>query len=796
MDPAQADTALPETKLLTVRNMEFSIGDDVTLPCQLSPASSAVAMEIRWFRNTDCIYRYRNGHVTVRGGYEDRVSVNRHELRRGDVSLRLRESTEADSGRYSCQVISGEHLTETRITLHYDGGRGVVLYMHATIPELVRVKMENSVEALVKQKAEETERRLNSLRMKEKNVQDDERNTQREEAEEKKKKNNTKLFEERMKKELKQAAKHLKEHMSKHERERETAHERERETAEEERERETGQAEAERSCEGDSRQLVLSLKQEVQDRVRDVQYLKSQLQDRERQLEERDRQLEERERQLEERDRQMEERDRQMEDKRERLTDLLNAKRAKSTERLLRFSTWGSDPVSTWASDPVSTWASDPVSLSSGLHDPHPPSIMKRWSMLTPPTFGGGGPGPAPPVSPAVTELRLVLLGGSAAWKRAAGNTILGTEEFGRQASTHTLTHTSTESQHSESRQGEVAGRRLTVVETPDWFCSGLSEKDTRQDVGLCVRLSAPGPHAFLLVVPVEPSEGEERRMLEKMEDIFGEGCWRHTLILFTHAEGLGESSVEELLQTGSQELQQLVEKCGNRCHLLNIKDRPDDTEITQLLEKVEEMVSGNRETFYSSETYQEAERQAREIERTMQRERNRVETDLKDEKKKRDIERERSNMEEGLREEMEEMRKSYEREARVEAETHLMKIILPQLQRNIVDFRKKLEAEFQKQIEAKNREIDLLLRELTQRDMVVAGCSDQETVMEAGMVLGEQSKMDVERESITQRREGRETDSKRLRQIMVKMNRDMEKLRQDVSNLTQTQALLTSVCE
>ncbi|XP_076120646.1 uncharacterized protein LOC143100940 [Alosa pseudoharengus] len=98
----------------------------------------------------------------------------------------------------------------------------------------------------------------------------------------------------------------------------------------------------------------------------------------------------------------------------------------------------------------------------------------------------------------------------------------------------------------------------MTVVDTPDWFCIGLSEKDMREDVGLCVRLSAPGPHAFLLVIPAEPSEGEERRMLEKMEDIFGEGCWGHTLILFTHAEGLRERSVEELLQTGSQDLQQL----------------------------------------------------------------------------------------------------------------------------------------------------------------------------------------------------------------------------------------------
>ncbi|XP_062391215.1 GTPase IMAP family member 9-like [Sardina pilchardus] len=143
------------------------------------------------------------------------------------------------------------------------------------------------------------------------------------------------------------------------------------------------------------------------------------------------------------------------------------------------------------------------------------------------------------------------------------------------------------------------------MVDTPDWFCSGLSQKDMRQDVGLCVRLSAPGPHAFLLVIPVQSSEGEERRMLEKMEIIFGESCWRHTLILFTHAEGLRERSVEELLQTGSQELQQLVEKCGTRCHLLSVKDRHDDTQITQLLEKVEEMVSGNgMERYYSSQTY------------------------------------------------------------------------------------------------------------------------------------------------------------------------------------------------
>ncbi|KAL2080787.1 hypothetical protein ACEWY4_022640 [Coilia grayii] len=474
-----------ELKLVTIsREVEIYPGDDVTIPCHLSPPTSVVAMEIRWFRGAACIYLYRKRQMRVRGGYGGRVE-NRS-LKGGDVSLTLKRSRWADEDRYTCQVIHGEHKMEKALILQYHGETGVICADPGNITDRHRTRMEESVQAL-----EEWSRQKRA---------------------EKKRQGQDKGQKGKKKKEKK--------------------HKEEREQWRKNTEDKTNLEERDR-----------------------------QLDERDRQLDERDRQLEERDRQLEERDRQLEERDRQLEEKCRELE-----KREHHTGG-------------------------------------------REWSGLA---------------SPAVTGLRLVLLGGSAAGKRAAGNTILGTEEFGRQASTHTLPHTSTESQHSESRQGEVAGRRLTVVETPDWFCSGLSEKDTRRDVGLCVRLSAPGPHAFLLVVQLEPSEGEERRILEKMEDIFGEGCWRHTLILFTHAEGLGQRSVEELLQTGSQELQQLVEKCGNRCHLLNIKDRPDDTEITHLLEKIEEMVSGNRETFYSSETYQEAERQLREIERRIDREQDR----------------------------------------------------------------------------------------------------------------------------------------------------------------------------
>ena len=105
-------------KLVTPDHVvKASEGDDVTLPCHLSPETSAVDMEIRWFKGTDCIYLYKNGHVTVREAYEGRVSVNTQELQRGDVSLRLRERRVGEGGVYTCQVISGEHKEEGRVGL-------------------------------------------------------------------------------------------------------------------------------------------------------------------------------------------------------------------------------------------------------------------------------------------------------------------------------------------------------------------------------------------------------------------------------------------------------------------------------------------------------------------------------------------------------------------------------------------------------------------------------------------------------------------------------------------------------
>ncbi|XP_061080968.1 GTPase IMAP family member 6 [Conger conger] len=225
-------------------------------------------------------------------------------------------------------------------------------------------------------------------------------------------------------------------------------------------------------------------------------------------------------------------------------------------------------------------------------------------------------PQPGPQQSSGMAELRLVLLGRAESGKSAAGNAVLGREEFQTEGD-----NTDTVTQECEKRRATVAGRQVAVVDTPDWFSSQRPPEEVAHQLSTCAALAAPGPHAFLLCVAVDQPAELELRALGPLEEVFGRGAVRsRTLVLFTHSERLAQSGegadgLENYIVTRRADLLQLVEKCGDRFHGGAEGEEGEEGEersIRELLEKVEQMVEEAGSGHYTSSLFQQAEARVR----------------------------------------------------------------------------------------------------------------------------------------------------------------------------------------
>ncbi|KAK9952070.1 hypothetical protein ABG768_017929 [Culter alburnus] len=186
-----------------------------------------------------------------------------------------------------------------------------------------------------------------------------------------------------------------------------------------------------------------------------------------------------------------------------------------------------------------------------------------------------------------LSELRIVLMGYRRSGKSSSGNSILGSEEFNSKTSAQCV-----------RRHGEVADRHINVIEAPGWWRNkpvGFSTELLKQEILLSMSLCPPGPHTVLLIIRVDSGVKDYvRKAVQDHLDLLSERVWSHTIVLFTHEDYLLDTSIEQHIESEGQDLQWLLDKCGNRYHVLNNHNRSDDTQIKELLEKIEETVAQN----------------------------------------------------------------------------------------------------------------------------------------------------------------------------------------------------------
>ncbi|XP_051957343.1 uncharacterized protein LOC127625919 isoform X7 [Xyrauchen texanus] len=182
-------------------------------------------------------------------------------------------------------------------------------------------------------------------------------------------------------------------------------------------------------------------------------------------------------------------------------------------------------------------------------------------------------------------SLRLVLVGWILAGKSLAGNTILNDDVF-----------KAGKIKSYVEGSGDVNGRKITVMDTPGWWkyvSTQFNPEFIQTSLLESISESGKFPHAVILVIPGDTSfKKEQKRIIEENLSVLGEEVWRHTIVLFTWGDRFPDISIEEHIESEGDALQWLIEKCGNRYHVFDNTDRKNRDQVTQLLQKIDQMVA------------------------------------------------------------------------------------------------------------------------------------------------------------------------------------------------------------
>uniref|UniRef100_A0A8C8RFI4 Ig-like domain-containing protein n=1 Tax=Pelusios castaneus TaxID=367368 RepID=A0A8C8RFI4_9SAUR len=131
------------------------VGEDILLPCHLSPSMSAEKMEVRWFRPefTSFVHLYQDGkdqYGQQTPDYHERTELLKDGIMDGNVVLRIISVRLSDEGKYRCLVRDGDFSEEAVLVLkvtasgsaphifvegHQDGGIRVVCHSAGWYPK-------------------------------------------------------------------------------------------------------------------------------------------------------------------------------------------------------------------------------------------------------------------------------------------------------------------------------------------------------------------------------------------------------------------------------------------------------------------------------------------------------------------------------------------------------------------------------------------------------------------------------------------------------------------------------------
>lgn len=149
-----------------------------------------------------------------------------------------------------------------------------------------------------------------------------------------------------------------------------------------------------------------------------------------------------------------------------------------------------------------------------------------------------------------------------------------------------------------------VAG---AIIDTPGLFDTKEEDTETERKIKLCVSLSAPGPHVFLVVLQLGRFTVEENNTVKRIQKIFGEKASKHTVVLFTHGDNLKKKPIHQFVRE-SKDLHNFIMTTSGRYHVFDNRSE-DPNQVHMLFDLLDQLIIANGEEYYTNDMLQEAER-------------------------------------------------------------------------------------------------------------------------------------------------------------------------------------------